>query len=264
MSDHVRPRLADGLSVAEVHAHTLASDGLVSAVTLVRAAAAAGFRVLCITDHDTMPELEPAMEVGAELGVDVVPGEEVTAAFPPGIHIVGLFLEKQVRMHMSVEDTVAAIHDHGGLAVIAHPFMPTWFASMTPRRARRLLDTQAVDGIELRHTAPVLPGTWRRLDSFYAQHRDRLGAALGSGDTHFGEHDLGRVVTVFPGHTAADLRAAIVARRTSPLAGWTAPQGPALNLRLAQQYKSMVWLSNERRAGRVGGGAGPVGAEDSR
>ncbi|HYL69701.1 MAG TPA: PHP domain-containing protein, partial [Candidatus Dormibacteraeota bacterium] len=174
MSEPSRPRLAEGLSAAEVHAHTMASDGMVSAVALVRAAASAGLRVVCVTDHDTIPELEPAMEVGAELGVDVVAGEEVTAAFPPGIHIVGLFLEKQVRMHMSVEDTVDAIHDHGGLAVIAHPFMPTWFASMTPRRARRLLDTHAVDGIELRHTAPVVPGTWRRLDAFYAEHRERI------------------------------------------------------------------------------------------
>ena len=95
-----------------------------------------GSNVLCITDHDTISELGPAIEVGAALGVEVVRGEEVTASFPPGIHIVGLFLERQIRMHMSVEDTVDAIHDAGGLAVIAHPFMPTWFASMTPGRAR--------------------------------------------------------------------------------------------------------------------------------
>ena len=88
--------------------------------------------MLCITDHDTISDLGPAIETGAALGVDVVRGEEVTASFPPGIHIVGLFLDRQIRMHMSVEDTVDAIHDAGGLAVIAHPFMPTWFASMTP------------------------------------------------------------------------------------------------------------------------------------
>jgi hypothetical protein len=254
-----RVRVADGLGTAEIHAHTLASDGMVSAVELVRAAAAIGLNVLCITDHDTISELGPATEAGASLGVDVVRGEEITASFPPGIHIVGLFVERQIRMHMPVEDTVDAIHDAGGLAVIAHPFMPTWFASMTPSRARKLLESHRVDGIELRHTAPVLPRTWGVLDTFYAEHRDRLGASLGAGDSHFGAHDLGRVLTVFPGKGAADLRRAIEERTTSPLSGAVIPSPPPLRMRLAQQYRSMVWLGGERRAGRVGGGAGPSG-----
>ncbi len=253
----VRP--ADGLGRAEVHAHTLASDGMVSAVALVRAAAAIGINVLCITDHDTIAELGPAIEAGAALGVDIVRGEEVTASFPPGIHIVGLFLERQIRMHMSVEDTVDAIHDAGGLALIAHPFMPTWFASMTPGRAQRLLETHRVDGIEMRHTAPVLPGTWGHLDMFYAEYREQLGAAVGAGDSHFGEHDLGRVLTVFPGSSAADLRTALEERTTSPISGSVSPSPPPLRMRLAQQYRSMIWLGGERRAGRVGSGAGPAG-----
>ncbi len=253
-----RPRTAEGLGIAEVHAHTRASDGMVSAVELVRAAAAIGLNVVCITDHDTLAELGAAVETGAALGVDVVRGEEVTASFPPGIHIVGLFLDRQIRMHMSVEDTVDAIHDAGGLAVIAHPFMPTWFASMTPGKARQLLERRRVDAIEVRHTAPVLPRTWGLLDSFYAEHRERLGAALGAGDSHFGAHDLGRVLTVFPGSSAADLRRAIAARTTSPISGSFSPSPPPLRMRLAQQYRSMVWLSGERRAGRVGSGAGPT------
>jgi hypothetical protein len=251
-------RVGAGLGLAEVHAHTLASDGMVSAEALVRAAAAIRLSVLCITDHDTIADIGHAIELGASLGVDVVRGEEVTASFPPGIHIIGLFLEHQVRMHMSVEDTVDAIHDAGGLAVIAHPFMPTWFASMTPSRARKLLETRRMDGIELRHTAPVLPRTWGQLDAFYADHRDQLGASLGAGDSHFGEYDLGRVLTVFPGTTAADLRKAIEGRTTSPRSGSFSPAGPPLRMRLAQQYRSMIWLGGERRAGRVGSGAGPT------
>jgi hypothetical protein len=253
-----RARATDGLGRAEVHAHTRASDGMVSAEELVGAAAAIGLNVLCITDHDTMPDLGRAAELGVSLGVEVVRGEEVTTSFPPGIHIVGLFLEHQVRMHMSVEDTVDAIHEAGGLAVIAHPFMPTWFASTTPGRTRRLLRTHRVDAIEVRHTAPVLPRTWGLIDAFYAEHRERLGAALGAGDSHFGAHDLGRVLTVFPGTTAGDLRRAIEERTTSPLSGSIVASSPPLKMRLAQQYRSMVWLAGERRAGRVGSGAGPA------
>ncbi len=131
------PDLSDGLSFAEVHAHTRASDGMVTAVELVRAAAAAGLQVVCITDHDVIPDLAEAADVGASLGVDVVRGEEVTCVFPPGTHIVGLFLERQIRMHMSAADTVDAIHEQGGLAIVAHPFMPTYFASMSQRGSTR-------------------------------------------------------------------------------------------------------------------------------
>lgn len=251
-----RLQLPPGLSAAETHSHTLASDGMVTAEDLVRDAAAIGLSVLCITDHDTISELAPAIELGRELGVDVVAGEEVTARFPPGEHVVGLFLERQVRMHMTVEDTVDAIHDNGGIAVLAHPFMPTWFASVTTARVRTLLRTHRVDGIEVRHTAPVPPWAWKHLDEFYADNREALGAAIGAGDSHFGRHDLGRVITVFPGHTAADLRRAIEARTTSPLAGAVATAPPPASMRLRQQQRSMLWLPAERRAGRVGGGAG--------
>ena len=250
---------ADGLGVAEVHAHTRASDGMVTAPELVRAAAAIGLSVVCVTDHDTIPPIAEALDVGRELGVDVVAGEEVTTAFPPGIHVIGLFLDHPIRMHMSVEDTVGAIHDQGALAILPHPFMPTWFASITPRRARALLERQPVDGIEARHTAPLIPGTWSVLDRFVAEHGARVGARLGAGDSHFGRHDLGRALTVFPGRTAADFRNAILQRTTSPLLGAVRPHGPGLGMRLGQQYRAVVWLSMERRAGRVGGGAGPSG-----
>ena len=266
MPDTARARieLPPGLGAAEVHAHTLASDGIVSAPDLVRAAAAVGLQVVCVTDHDTIGDLAEAVDVGAALGVDVVRGEEVTCTFPPGTHIVGLFIDKQIRMHMSVEDTVDAIHDQGGLAIVAHPFMPTYFASMSPGRLETLLRTRRVDGIELRHTAPVLPGTWKRLDEYFAAHRDQLGAAVGAGDSHFGANDIGRVVTVFEGRGAAGLRASLEARTTSPRTG-IAPAPPSLRQRLAQQQRSMLWLPQQRRTGRVGAGLGPShGARRSR
>lgn len=257
MSDSdARVDVGAGFAAAEVHAHTLASDGMVTAPDLVRAAAKAGLAVVCVTDHDTIADLAEAVDVGEELGVDVVRGQEVTCDFPPGTHIVALFIDEQVRMHMSVADTVEAIHDQGGLAIVAHPFMPTYFASMSQRRLDSLLETHAVDGIEIRHTAPVLPGAWKRLDEYYAARRDVLGAALGAGDSHFGSADIGRVVTVFPGGGAEGLRRAIRDRTTSPRRG-ISPVPPGWRARLGQQQRSMIWLSHQRRTGRVGRGVGP-------
>ena len=54
---HATPGAAgpgSGLSVVDLHTHTLRSDGILTPVELVRAAADAGIRTLAITDHDTL------------------------------------------------------------------------------------------------------------------------------------------------------------------------------------------------------------------
>ncbi|HUY55736.1 MAG TPA: PHP domain-containing protein [Candidatus Nanopelagicaceae bacterium] len=246
------PAVPVGYAVADPHAHTLASDGMVSATELVRAAAAVGLGVLAVTDHDNFGAIPEAREAGLRFGVDVVAGEEVTTDKPARVHVVGLFLDGPVRMGMPVGDTIRAIHDQGGLAILAHPFMPTYFASITPAGLRGLISRQAVDGIELRHTAVTTSSRIRELDAFYELHQDRLGAAVGSSDSHFGAHDLARTVTLFPGSTAADLRRAIEARQTIPLEKYRQPAGPALTTRLQQQARSMGWLAWQRWRGKIG------------
>ncbi len=250
-----RVERAQGLALADLHVHSTVSDGMATQRHLVRAAAAAGLAVLCITDHDAIDIPDAIIEFGAELGVEVVRGEEITTAKPSGTHILGLFLEQPIRMGMTIEDTVAAIRDHGGLAVIAHPFMGAYFASMTRARLQRALATTSFDGIELRHTSPGLPGMWRSLDQFYAHNRQGLGAAVGGSDSHFGKHDLGRLLTAFPGKSALDLRTAIGDCTTSPMYG-ICPPAPSVRLRLAQQYRALVQLQGKRLLGQIGSGAG--------
>ena len=62
---------------------------------------------------------------------------------------MGWFLEKPVKRGMSLEDTVDAIHDQGGLVIIPHPFMPVYFGSIQPYMLRRLIEHHPVDGILL-------------------------------------------------------------------------------------------------------------------
>lgn len=65
-------------SIADFHAHTLRSDGILTPGELVRAAAAAGVRLLAITDHDTLAgvrELRRSGEIPE--GLEVVPGIEI-------------------------------------------------------------------------------------------------------------------------------------------------------------------------------------------
>lgn len=233
------------MPIADPHCHTTASDGMVTPAELVSAAVAAGLHLIAVTDHDTMRSVREVQQRGEAMGLQVVPGQEVTTARPAQTHILGWFLERPVRMGMSVADTVAAIHDQGGLAIVPHPFVPVYFGSIQPGMLRRLLQLHPVDGIEVMFTAPI--GRWRReaLDAFVAANAERLGAKVGGSDSHFGSHDIARVVTAYEG----DFRSAIVERRTRPRLGLrrAVPAGIAIR----QQWRALVEVPIRRFRGRL-------------
>jgi len=62
----------------DLHTHTLASDGSDTSLELVEAAAKAGIEMLAVTDHDTVEGVEAALAAGIGLGVEVLPGCEIT------------------------------------------------------------------------------------------------------------------------------------------------------------------------------------------
>jgi predicted metal-dependent phosphoesterase TrpH len=217
---------------------------MVGVSELIDAAVKAGLNLIAVTDHDTMASVHEAQARGEAAGLTVVAGQEVTTKWPAQTHILGWFLERPVKRDMTVEDTIAAIHDQGGLAIIPHPFMPTYFASCQPWMLARLIEKHAVEGIELLHPSPVTAGRRRRLADFYNANRERLGAAIGASDSHFGRHDLGQALTEFEGTSAADFRSAVLNRRTTPRQGRRRSVPPGLALR--QQWSSLVQLPLKR------------------
>ena len=66
---------------ADLHNHTTASDGDYTPEALITAMKRLGVSVVGVTDHDTVGGLKPALEEGARLGVEVVPGVEVSVRF---------------------------------------------------------------------------------------------------------------------------------------------------------------------------------------
>lgn len=78
----------------DLHLHTTASDGMLAPADLVERAAAAGITTLSVTDHDTVAGLAAARAACARLGVDFVPGIEITAVENGrDVHMLGYFLE---------------------------------------------------------------------------------------------------------------------------------------------------------------------------
>jgi hypothetical protein len=217
---------------------------MVGVSELIDAAVKAGLNLIAVTDHDTMASVHEAQARGEAAGLTVVAGQEVTTKWPAQTHILGWFLERPVKRDMTVEDTIAAIHDQGGLAIIPHPFMPTYFASIQPGMLRRLLERMSVDGIEMLSTVPMGAARRKLLNEFFESNRERLGAPIGASDCHFGGNDLGRALTSFQG----DFRTAVLECTTRPMLGVRrrVPTGIALR----QQWRALVDLPVRRLLGR--------------
>ncbi|UIO40875.1 PHP domain-containing protein [Brevibacillus brevis] len=79
--------------MADLHTHTKASDGTCEPAENVRLAKEAGLVALAITDHDTVAGIPEAMEAARALGVEIIPGVEVSSVGKgQDIHVLGYFV----------------------------------------------------------------------------------------------------------------------------------------------------------------------------
>jgi 3',5'-nucleoside bisphosphate phosphatase len=75
----------------DLHVHSSASDGSYPPAEVVRYAKEGGLSAFALTDHDTVDGLAEAAAAGRTLGVEVIPGVEISARNPGGtMHILGL------------------------------------------------------------------------------------------------------------------------------------------------------------------------------
>lgn len=79
----------------DLHTHSTYSDGLLSPAELVEEAASRAVRILALTDHDTVAGIPEARAAGDRLGVEVIPGVELSAALGSGseVHLLGYFVD---------------------------------------------------------------------------------------------------------------------------------------------------------------------------
>ncbi len=83
---------------ADLHLHTAYSDGANSPRDIVDKARAAGIFTISITDHDNVGGLDEAVEYGKSVGVEVIPGLELSAAMgEKDVHILAYFIDHKNR-----------------------------------------------------------------------------------------------------------------------------------------------------------------------
>lgn len=81
------------MKLIDLHVHSTASDGTASPRELAELALRQGLSAVAVTDHDTVlgyPELKKA---GEELGIETVPGIEISTKFHRAVHILGYYID---------------------------------------------------------------------------------------------------------------------------------------------------------------------------
>ncbi|MDD3345025.1 MAG: PHP domain-containing protein [Candidatus Omnitrophica bacterium] len=82
------------MKYADLHVHTLESDGTLSSEHLVRQSLAAGLSCVAITDHDTVNAIPQAVKAAHGTALEVIPGIELTSQYEGReVHILGYFLD---------------------------------------------------------------------------------------------------------------------------------------------------------------------------
>ena len=136
------------MKTIDLHVHTTASDGTASPAEAVKLAKAAGLSAIAITDHDTVSGYAEAAEAGKALGVEVIPGIEISTKYGRAVHILGYYIDPD-------SDKLAPVLE--------------WVVHDRDERNRKMAELMAADGL------PV---------SYEEMHR-RFGAVIGR--PHFAE-----------------------------------------------------------------------------
>lgn len=93
-SDHKGPHAADLRGCVDLHMHSTCSDGEREPEYLVEWAASLGLKAISLTDHDTTKGIRRAMQRGQELGVEVIPGCEISVKLSGGtFHLLAYFYD---------------------------------------------------------------------------------------------------------------------------------------------------------------------------
>jgi len=95
------------MNQVDLHMHTNHSDGTLRPRELVRHAKEKGLTCISVTDHDTMSSFDECADEAKKIGVELIPGIEISAQFEPGtLHILGYFLDPK---QSELQSTLASI-----------------------------------------------------------------------------------------------------------------------------------------------------------
>ena len=104
------------MKYADLHLHTYFSDGTYSPQELVSQSLKAGLACIAVADHDTVEAIGPALELGRNQGLEVLPGIELSAEYEgTEVHILGYLIDYQQKeltekLEVLRQNRIARVH----------------------------------------------------------------------------------------------------------------------------------------------------------
>ncbi|MHB9285979.1 CehA/McbA family metallohydrolase [Halobacteriales archaeon Cl-PHB] len=170
----------------EFHTHSaLSYDGRDPVDKLLQQAAAVDLDALAVTDHDEISASLDAVERAPDYGLVGIPGMEVTSEAG---HVLALGIEELVPEGLPFAETVARIHDRGGIAIVPHPYQKSRSGVLAKISEGELRQADAIEIFNSR----LLTGRANRRAARYAR-RNQMPMTAGS-DAHIFEM-VGQAVT---------------------------------------------------------------------
>ncbi|MDZ7370085.1 MAG: PHP domain-containing protein [candidate division KSB1 bacterium] len=85
---------SDQRGFVDLHLHSVYSDGLLTPKQIIEEAQRRGLKAVSITDHDAVAGVEEALTFGSLLGVEVIPGIEISVLHQGvEIHLLGYYID---------------------------------------------------------------------------------------------------------------------------------------------------------------------------
>ena len=171
-------------NVADLHLHTHWSDGD-DLERVLDQALALGLDAIAITDHDEIGGAFEARRFAHErrLPLAIVPGTEISSLDG---HIGALFVMKTFPKDLTAAETVALIHEAGGIAVAHHPYSPPWLNKILRVQlgCGDLIKTVPFNAIECTNAVPG-SGVKYNIAAIDAMRRQHISVAVtGGSDAH--------------------------------------------------------------------------------
>ncbi|MDP2873776.1 MAG: PHP-associated domain-containing protein [bacterium] len=235
--------------LADLHTHTHYSnlwwrvESRLSPKQVLQIAVKRGLGIVAVTDHNTLAGSEVALALQPQFpSLIIVPGEEITSREGD---ILAYGIATTIPKGLSAAETVARIHQQGGVAVAAHPFQRNvilFGRNLFRRGLGEVCRVLPLEGVE------YMGSSLRRVNGVRNRRARAYGkeghlALLANSDAHFGFR-VGRCQTTFPANcrTWHDVLAAIRAGDCFPAGGATWSFFRQYSLGLLNQFFGRFFL----------------------